>query len=126
MNSRYLLTPFLNTATRGQQNYNFSHIRTRTRVENLFGIWKRRFPIMAYGCRLSLPTTQAVIISTAVLHNLARLNGEPEPPMENDVLNHELQVAINEGEIPQPLPINNVNNLGYDQRNYFVNNYFNF
>ena len=33
------------------QLYNESHIRTRTRVEHTFGLWKRRFPILAYGSR---------------------------------------------------------------------------
>ncbi|KAF5289832.1 hypothetical protein FQR65_LT11718 [Abscondita terminalis] len=59
-----------------------SNWRTHTivKIENLFGIWKRRFPIMGYGCRMKLDNALAVIVATAVLHNIARINGEPMPP----------------------------------------------
>jgi hypothetical protein len=45
-------TPLLNPGTPAKQLDNESHIRTRNVAERLFGVLKRRFPILAYGCRL--------------------------------------------------------------------------
>ncbi|XP_062531763.1 putative nuclease HARBI1 isoform X3 [Bombyx mori] len=69
----YLLTPLINTQTRGEQLYNEAHIRTRNCIERCFGVWKRRFPVVALTLRLSLLRANAVIIATAVLHNICRL-----------------------------------------------------
>lgn len=46
---KYLLTPLGNPKTPAQIAYNESFIRTRQTVERLFGIWKRRFPILSLG-----------------------------------------------------------------------------
>ena len=53
-------------------------------MEKLFGIWKRRFPVLAYGCHLNLDNTLVVIIATAVLHNIARTMNEEEPPIDDN------------------------------------------
>lgn len=74
-----LLTPYANPEGVAQNNYNRSHIRTRVTVEQLFGVWKRRFPILAYGCRIQLSTAKNVVVATAVLHNIARSQNDPEP-----------------------------------------------
>jgi len=47
----YFMTPLQNPRTRAEQLYNESHIRTRNTIERVFGIWKRRFPILALGSR---------------------------------------------------------------------------
>ncbi|KAK5647833.1 hypothetical protein RI129_002725 [Pyrocoelia pectoralis] len=101
---RYLLTPLLQTNNAAEQLYNESHIRTRGRVEKLFGIWKRRFPVLAYGCRLKLNNTLIVIVATAVLHNIARDMGEELPPCEGN--EEQLNNNVNEGN----LNINNNDN----------------
>jgi len=75
----YLLTPFETTHTNGQRLYNEAQIRTRNVVERTFGIWKRRFPILSMGIRTKLPLTQAIIVASAVLHNLAYENGDQLP-----------------------------------------------
>ncbi|KAL0879439.1 hypothetical protein ABMA27_003190 [Loxostege sticticalis] len=67
----YLLTPLLNPQTRGQQLYNEAHIRTRNVIERCFGVWIRRFPVVALTLRLSLPRANAVIIATAILFNIS-------------------------------------------------------
>lgn len=48
------MTPFLNPQTPAQQLYNESHIRTRNSIERLVGVLKRRFAILAYGCKLKV------------------------------------------------------------------------
>jgi len=46
----------------------------------VFGIWKRRFPILALGSRFQkMDKVLAVIVATAVLHNIARRAGDPLP-----------------------------------------------
>ncbi|KAI4455966.1 hypothetical protein MML48_8g00014968 [Holotrichia oblita] len=115
---RFLLTPFLNPAGNSQQRYNESHIRTRVTVVNMFGIWKRRFPVMAYGCRLKLENVLLVIVATAVLHNVAQNMGEEEPPVDNV---HQVDNLINEGYINEVN--NNEANIG-NIREQLVINYF--
>lgn len=50
------------------------HINGPVIVEQLFGIWKRRFPCLYYGLRTKLSTTIAVICSVAILHNICILH----------------------------------------------------
>ncbi|ENN80826.1 hypothetical protein YQE_02759, partial [Dendroctonus ponderosae] len=77
---RNLLTPLPAVRNRGQQLYNEAHIHTRNCIERLFGTWKRRFPILAYGLRLKLSTSLTVIVAAAVLYNIAISMREEEPP----------------------------------------------
>lgn len=108
-----------------EQLYNESHIRTRVKIENLFGVWKRRFPILAYGCRLKLETTMTIIVATAILHNIARKNNELVPPIDDNVNEHELQRLIELGRIPN-IP-NNPNRLdvaGFQMRRNMIENFF--
>lgn len=90
----YLMTPLANPATPGENLYNEALIRTRNAVERVFGIWKRRFPVVAYGLRLKLETIMAIIVATTVLHNLARDMNEPEPPLPEDINEDELNYLI--------------------------------
>ncbi len=67
-----------------------SHAQIRNSIERLFGLWKRRFPVIAVGLRTKLTTTLAVIIATGVLHNIARMRrvmlvgDDPEPQIQVD------------------------------------------
>ncbi|XP_060846269.1 putative nuclease HARBI1 [Rhopalosiphum padi] len=85
--SHYLLTPIANPTTRAERLYNESQIRTRNVVERTFGVWKRRFPVLFFGLRLKMETSMAVIQSCAILHNIARLANDPQPPDEVENIN---------------------------------------
>lgn len=52
-------------------------------VERLFGVWKRRFLILAVGIRTQLSITMATIVVTAVLYNIL-LQEKYEIPQEVD------------------------------------------
>lgn len=109
----------LNPDTEAERLYNEAHIRTRARVENVFGIWKRRFPILAYGCRLKIETAFTVVVATAVLHNIATKRGENIPNVENE---NDIQQLIAEGQILN-VPHGNQNE-GFQARRTLINNYF--
>ncbi|KAJ8933275.1 hypothetical protein NQ314_014103 [Rhamnusium bicolor] len=71
-----------NPVTAEEQLFNELQIRTRNPIERTFGIWKRRFPILAFGIRLKLHKVEAVVIATAVLHNIATILNEEMPPID--------------------------------------------
>ncbi len=76
---RYLLTPLLKCNTRAERRYNYALCSARVKVENLFGVWKRRFPCLRCTLRLKLSTTVVVIVACAVLQNFARRQRERLP-----------------------------------------------
>jgi hypothetical protein len=119
----YFLTPLAAPRNRGQQLYNESHIRTRNTVERSYGNWKRRFPVLAYGMRLKQNTILSIIVATAVLQNIAIQMNEDIPPIPEDINAHELQILINDGQIPTVAEANN-DFLISDTRTNFINNYF--
>lgn len=76
----YIITPMLHPITDIENLFNESQIRTRNPVERSYGVWKRRFPILSLGINVTnLSTIQAIIVATAVLHNIARQFGDDEP-----------------------------------------------
>lgn len=117
----YLLTPLANPASRAEQLYNESHIRTRNLIERTFGIWKRRFPALCYGLRCKIETSMVVIIATAVLHNIARTAGEDMPPPPIGLNQDELDYLVQQGQLP---PTYRPENINYDFRNDVIANYF--
>lgn len=75
----YLMTKLQNVQTPAENLYNESIIRTRNVVERQYGVWKRRFPVLQLGMRLKVETVLAVIVATAVLHNIALQENEEIP-----------------------------------------------
>lgn len=119
----FLLTPVAQPQTPAQHLYNEAQIRTRNSVERLFGVWKRRFPILAYGCRLKLSTVLSVIPACAVLHNIAIEMNEGMPPIEENIA--QLDYLIEAGNIPnvvdEPMGRLNPNFVRNEVVNYFAN-----
>jgi len=110
-NKRYLLTPFANPQTRGQNLYNESLIRTRNTVERQYGLWKRRFPVLQKGMAQDPQAILNIIVATAVLHNIAIDMREPAPAEGADELE---EVELNPVE----------NEQDYTYRNLLVNQSF--
>ena len=77
---RYLLTPLLNPATNADQSYNRAQTAARNCIERANGMLKRRFPALKYGMRLKLDNVLPVIVATVVLHNIAVVMKDDEPP----------------------------------------------
>ncbi|XP_064638268.1 putative nuclease HARBI1 [Lineus longissimus] len=81
----FLMTPFRNPDGLAENAYNRSHKRTRSVVERMFGIWKRKFPCLKEGILVKLDTSMAVITATAILHNIAIDLKEPDFGVERVV-----------------------------------------
>ncbi|XP_052760293.1 putative nuclease HARBI1 [Mya arenaria] len=91
----YMLTPYLHPANEAQQHFNDAHCSTRNVIERAFGVLKRRFHILHTEIRMKPLKVSKIVVCCVVLHNLAKLWGEPEEfPPEDDqqpptVLNHD-------------------------------------
>ncbi|XP_052217892.1 putative nuclease HARBI1 [Dreissena polymorpha] len=85
----FLLTPYLNATNAAQERYNDSHSKTQCCIERLFGVRRDAFIAftLRYGrfIRLKPEKCSNVIIACAVLHNLAKLWGEPEVLPEDEL-----------------------------------------
>jgi hypothetical protein len=82
---KYCMTPLDHPATREEELYNESQIRTRNPVERIFGVWKRRFPILAVGINTRVEKAMNIIVAAAVLFNILRRRNEPEAPEDPDL-----------------------------------------
>ena len=90
---RYLMTPLLHPITDAERRYNSAHCRSRVRVENLFGVWKRRFPCLSRKLNLKLDSSLATIVSCGVLHNIAKMRNLPDVEADADVPDNVVPVA---------------------------------
>nr|CAH7723317.1 unnamed protein product [Callosobruchus chinensis] len=126
--NKYMMTPLDNPATPAEHLYNEAQIRTRNSIERMFGIWKRRFPVLALGMRVDLRNVFPIVVATAVLHNILQQRGEPVPPFEVGFearLPAPWEIIMAEGQI------DNVNvdqqrrvNPEHQERHSIVNQYF--
>nr|CAH7767337.1 unnamed protein product [Callosobruchus chinensis] len=116
----YLLTPLLKPRTPAEHLYNESQIRTRNVIERCFGVWKRRFPILALGIRLDHRKVEAVVVATAVLHNIAQTRGDPDPVTNDEVLEALNLVA----DVPIQRNNRNINGINNRIRHALITEYF--
>lgn len=80
----YVITPLENPQTEAENVFNEAQIRTRNVIERVFGVWKRRFPILSLGIRCKIPFNQMIIVACAVLQNIAVDHNEENFEDEND------------------------------------------
>ena len=77
---RWLMTPFKTPRTPAQRHYNRKLSSVRVKVEQSFGIVKRRFPCIALRMRLQPQKVIPVIMAVFVLHNIGIDMGDIVPP----------------------------------------------
>lgn len=120
----WLMTPLGNPITDPEKRYNYAHKRTRVLIENTFGRWKRRFPMLTFPNRRDLANVAIDIRATAILHNIAIGHNDPLP----DNVFPEGYFADNiDPDIVENIE-NNRNrdaNAGFATRQYLINNVFN-
>lgn len=75
----FLFTPLANPQSHKEIRYNRSHITTRNCIERAFGVLKRRFGVLGKQMQTDLENTKVLIITAAILHNLAILWRVPVP-----------------------------------------------
>lgn len=127
MNRSYLMMPLDRVQRAEETLYNESQIRTRNPIERLFGIWKRRFPVLALGMHVHLRNCLPIIIATAVLHNILQSKREECPPDDPDLkLPAPWETIIEQGRIRQQLhPDNGTEARDINPvRRKLINNYF--
>ena len=118
------MTPVQNPGTRAKNIYNSSQIRTRNVVERMIGVWKRRFPVLAYGTRCKIETTLDIIVATAVLQNIA-VDMNEDLPLPPDELNmDEINHFILQGDIQNIVNGNENVGLGPNLRTNLINTHF--
>ncbi|PSN52358.1 hypothetical protein C0J52_06715 [Blattella germanica] len=59
---KYLLTPILNPRNAAERRYNRAHVLGRNVVERTFGIWKKRFPCIAFGLRTKIQKLSKLLL----------------------------------------------------------------
>jgi len=120
-----MLTPVANP----QMAYNNAHASARNCIERTNGIIKRRFSALKYGMRLHINNTQAVIVATVVLHNIAVTVGDDEPREGEELAQYMAQrrqemldVDYNVQEVQSPAAAMYPGASG--MRQTLINNYF--
>lgn len=123
----YLMMPLINPETADEIRYNESQIRTRNPVERVFGVWKRRFPVLAVGIRTKLDNAMPIIVATAVLFNILRRKGEPNAPDDPDLAlprRMPWDSLIEYGQMPERPRPQNIDTAIDKQRQALIHDYF--
>ncbi|XP_064652596.1 putative nuclease HARBI1 [Lineus longissimus] len=86
----FLITPYPNPTTPREQHFNKSLCGTRVRIEHAFGVLKRRFHVLHGEVRMQPERVVKIVSACTVLHNIAVMRGEREPP-EDESDNSDLE-----------------------------------
>ncbi|CAH1395670.1 unnamed protein product [Nezara viridula] len=78
----YLLTPLKNPKIECEYEFNECLIQTWKVAGRCYRVWKRRFPVLAKGLRIKLSSVEAIVVATAVLHNIACNMNEKVPEVD--------------------------------------------
>lgn len=89
-----LITPVRTVRTRNQNLFNEAQIRTRNPIERFFGVFKRRFPVLALGIRLKTEKVEEIVVACGVLHNIACMMNDDPPEDINEEVEREIVLAI--------------------------------
>jgi len=125
--SSYMMIPLHECHTPAEQLYNVSQIRTRNPIERFFGVWKRRFPIMALGLRVKLERVFPIITATLVLNNIAGRAGDQVPIGFEMTLPAPWEEILAQDNIPNeyvPYPIQHRVTLQNRERQMLIDGHF--
>ncbi|MCL4156128.1 UNVERIFIED_CONTAM: hypothetical protein GTU68_019153 [Idotea baltica] len=121
----WLMTPIRNPNNRNAANYNYHHSKTRVIIENTFGRWKRRFPLLKFpNRRRTIPTILRDIRVAAVLHNLAIDSRAPDPEDDDDDEHPDNDPDNDCSNDISAINENLASHEGTTKRNFILQNYF--
>ncbi|XP_048578055.1 putative nuclease HARBI1, partial [Nematostella vectensis] len=72
----FLMKPYPNPANQHQEDFNEAHSKTSVKIEQCFGLFKRRFHLMHGEVRMKPEKVSQLIGACAVLHNIAILRND--------------------------------------------------
>ncbi|EEZ98951.1 hypothetical protein TcasGA2_TC004575 [Tribolium castaneum] len=82
-----------------------AHIKSRNKIESIFGILKRRFPSFNSGLRLKIDTIVQVVVACGALHNICKKpNDHTEEYFDEVIEDYEKDFIYQE---------NNMNNVNF-------------
>ena len=79
--SAFMLVPYAVPNGQGQTRYNFAHSGTRMRIEQSFGILKRRFGLLHKELQVTPEKACRLATACVILHNIAINRNVPLPEM---------------------------------------------
>ena len=113
----YLMMPVPNPITLSEEDFNKAHIHTRGLIECAIGHWKHRcIHRSAGGLKFTPATCCAVIVVTAMLHNIA-VRARAHLPMEED----EVEDEADDDNPPPPEDRAALHNAGFQARQNIIN-----
>ena len=93
----FLMTPYPRPSTQHQEAFNEALGKTRVKIEQSFGIFKRRFHLMHSEIRMDPIKVSQLVGACAVLHNIAIRRNDVYDPRENLLENDQPDVPPYDG-----------------------------